>query len=366
MAAGDLATARLHWQMGSWDKLAALEVESPKKGSMSRDKVELLLYKMQGLFVSGAQDKGCDLAKALLEAGVSRRALGAALISGAQSNIARAHLANGKHNRAKASIAAAIAQNPELGEAELVEKLRFENEQRHAAMHQPAASARVPYIDVIGPSGSGKTTLLQALAEQEGLVLLKKPGQEQMKAADASHMMFSFMLEHPRFVQHVADVLQCTPESDKLRQFLENALVRYTSAVPKPGMLHLFDEGFVSRANSLFAYSEGPLNEDAVRKYLRSVPLPAALIVLRVPADLCMERLKTRPKGLPQRMRALNDQEKAAIFQKMKRISDIAGAEMQALGVPAIHFHDGEAISEMAEQVVATIMTGPEQGMSLL
>lgn len=355
MAGGALATARLHWQMGSWDKLAELQVETPQKGSLSRDQVELLLYRMQGLFVSGAVEEGRALAAALRRAGVARRTLAAGLLSGAASSLARARLINGQPAAARQMLASAVALNPEAGDTKQVATLRFEGEQRNVAAHRSAASSRLPYIDVIGPSGAGKTTLLKALAEQEGFVLLKKPGPEQITAADASHMMFSFMLDHSGFVRHVADALQCTPDSDKLHRFLEDALVRYTSAAPIPGALHLFDEGFVCRANSLFAYTDGPLDEGAVRGYLRSAPLPAALIVLRAPPDVCVERLNAKPKGLAQRMRGLNEQERNAILQKMSRIADIAGAEMQTLKVLVVEPDPSATISDISAKVSETI-----------
>ncbi len=349
-----LSTARLYWQMGSWEKLAEMQVEVPQKGSMTRDYVELLLYRMQGLFVSGRIDEGRELAQALSLAGLSCHALGAALVSGAQSNIARAHLANGKSNRAKGSIAAAIAQNPGLGEAELVKRLRFESEQRCIAIRQPATSARLPYIDVIGPSGSGKTTLLQALAEKDGFTILAKPGPGQTKSSTASRMVIRFMLEHPDFVRTVATALKCSRDSERLNQFFERTLSTYVLVEPEAGTRHLFDEGFVCRANSLFAYTDGPLDEDAVREYLQSVPLPAALIVLRTPPDICLERLKSRPKGLPQRMCGLDDQECMEILRKMNRISEVAAEEMHLHSV-IVTCPEGGEVAEMAQTVAAHI-----------
>lgn len=154
---------------------------------------------------------------------------------------------------------------------------------------------------------------------------------------------------------HVADALKFTRDSDKLHQFLEQAFVRYILTTPVPGKYHLFDEGFVCRANSLFAYTEGDLDERAVREYLRSVPLPAKLIVLRAPPDVCLSRLNARAKGLPQRMCGLNEQDRNAILQKMSRIADIASAEMKALNVPVVEPGSSDPISDISAKVSETI-----------
>ena len=139
-----LSTARLHWQTGSWEKLAETKIDIPQIGSMTRDHEEALLYRMQGLFMSGRIDEGRKLAQALTQIGLSRHALSAALISGVQSTIARAHLLNGNINKAKCNIAAAIAQNPEHGETELVVSFRLENEQRLISIRQSLWTAGAP------------------------------------------------------------------------------------------------------------------------------------------------------------------------------------------------------------------------------
>ena len=119
------ATALLNWQMGNWPDLAALPVEPPQTGALSRDQVELLLYKMQGLFVSGAVEKGRELARALLEAGVSRRALVVSLLSGAQSNLARSWQALDEPDRAEGATRVSVDLHPDLGDSDPVVALRL-------------------------------------------------------------------------------------------------------------------------------------------------------------------------------------------------------------------------------------------------
>lgn len=357
MMTATLSTARLHWQLGNWEKLADMQVPPPQRGSVSRDHAELLLYKMQGLFVSGRRDEGRELAGALQEARVSRHALGAALVSGTQSNIARAHLANGKHNRAKASIAAAIAQNPELGEAELVEKLRFENEQRHAAMHQPAASARVPYIDVIGPQGSGKTSLIQALCARDGFAEIEKIRIAGLETTQAAREVFDFLFEYPDFAAILSPSMTDMHDADALRQFLTSTILRYRHAAPRPGTALLFDEGFVCRALS-FAYAP-ELDEALLRRYFRTIPLPTYLIALQLPIDKCIERIEQRPKGYSKRMASLPLSARRMVLERMIRITDIAVEAMVELGVPVIECDARDPMEAIVSATIEAILSQP-------
>lgn len=128
MMAASLATARLYWQMGNWEKLAQMQVDTPQKGSVSRDQVELLLYKMQGLFVSGQIDEGHDFVDTLRRVGVAQKAIAAGLLSGAMSSTARARIMLRDKQRAKAAISLATELNPDCGDSATLTRLRFEQE----------------------------------------------------------------------------------------------------------------------------------------------------------------------------------------------------------------------------------------------
>lgn len=355
MTAPDLSTARLLWQTGDWPALARQPVAIPGRGSATPEQIERALYRLQALSLTGATDEARRLSAALQAGGVSRQALGRALLSGAGSALARARLINGQSDLARHSLARAIALNPEAGDTALVQAMRFENEQRRLAAHHTAPPARLPYIDVIGPSGSGKTTLLKALAKREGLAPLSKPDPSRIAANDASQKMFGFMLAHPEFVRSVSEALASTHESERLKVFLEDVLFRYLSATPVAGTLYLFDEGFVCRANSLFAYADGLLDEDAVRRYLQSIPIPLALVMLQEHPDTCMGRLVTRPKGLPQRMQTMKNHERTQALQKMARISIMAGEALREIGVPVIQISPGMSVEEATERVITAL-----------
>lgn len=354
--AADLTTARLHWQMGSWDKLAELEVESLQTGSMSRDQVELLLYRMQGLFVSGAVDEGHKLARAMSEAGVSRHTLGAALISGAQSNVARARLINGQPAAARQSLASAVALNPDAGDTEQVATLRFVGEQRNLLAHRSAASGRLPYIDVIGPQGSGKTTLIDALCDHDVFAKLKSPQKSENESRKAQ-TLFRFLIDFPGFAGVLSQSIWEMHEGETLLEFLTGVILKYQSAVAQPGRFLLFDEGFVCRAIS-FAYLP-ELEENLLREYYRTIPLPSQLIALRLPLDDCIERIEKRPKGYSKRMVSLPLPARRTVLERMIRITDIAVETMAELGVPVIECDTRDPIDTIVSATIEAILSQP-------
>ncbi len=143
--------------MGDWPALAALSVALPDRGAATPDQIELLLYRLQGLFLTGALDEGRALAVALRAAGLSRPALARALLGGAGSSIARAWLINGQPEAARRSLAAALALNPRAGDATLVERLRFDSESRATAGLQAKARHDLPkdkvFLDCGGYDG---------------------------------------------------------------------------------------------------------------------------------------------------------------------------------------------------------------------
>lgn len=125
---GDVVTARLHWQLGNWDALAAMPADPSLAGRPTSDAIETGIYKAQALFMTGAIEDGRTLIADLRRAGVERRVLMAGLLSGAYGNLARAWMILDHKPRADSAVSAAVALNPEGGEPETVSRLRSERE----------------------------------------------------------------------------------------------------------------------------------------------------------------------------------------------------------------------------------------------
>ena len=172
------ATARLNWQMGNWPDLAALPVDPPEKGALSRAQAELLLYKMQGLFLTGAVDEGRALAVALRRAGVSRRALAAGLLSGAASNAARAWMVLHHRQQAEAALTMAVTLNPEGAEPESVIRLRAGRDEARGADLAAGpewTKRRKLFIDCGGYDGCSVLKFLLTFPEYDAVTFEPNP-----------------------------------------------------------------------------------------------------------------------------------------------------------------------------------------------
>ena len=174
------ATARRNWQAGNWSDLAALQLEPPERGALSRDQIEMQLYKMQGLFLSGALDEGRALAAALRRAGVGRRTLAAGLMSGAASNTARAWMMLHHRRRAESAVSVAITLNPEGGDPATVTHLRLSRESEEAfgsdrATGPMRAQKRKLFIDCGGYDGCSVLKFLLAFPEYDAVTFEPNP-----------------------------------------------------------------------------------------------------------------------------------------------------------------------------------------------
>lgn len=128
MMAESLRRARLLWLLGDWSALARLPMSASDSAVL--EDTEIFLYRLQALAVSGAVRDIRMLVAELRVAGVSRGVLAAALVSGAHSIVARAHLASGRIDAARRYMVAAISFGPEAGDPDLLVNLRLMQEVR--------------------------------------------------------------------------------------------------------------------------------------------------------------------------------------------------------------------------------------------
>jgi len=157
-SAANLATARLLWQLGDWPALLALPAPSSAGGKLTDSGVAIQLMRMEAAFHLGALDEGQALARRLLKSGVDRGRLVAALLGGAQGCLARGWLLMQKEPRATTAMTAAVALNPEGGDAATVAPLRLERERaalEHATGLQlrTVSSKRKLFVDCGGYDG---------------------------------------------------------------------------------------------------------------------------------------------------------------------------------------------------------------------
>ena len=126
-----LATARLQWQLGDWDALAAIEPGAPRSGERAQDRIALLDYLVQGALQTARVDLAREALHALRLAGADRSMLLRSLFSSALNSLGRGWLAAGEIEKAERCVRRSVGLYPGRGEESLVARMRFD-QQAHA------------------------------------------------------------------------------------------------------------------------------------------------------------------------------------------------------------------------------------------
>ncbi len=129
-ATGDvLATIRLHWQAGNWPQInAGTGGGAALKGTPAAREIDL--YRLQALLMAGDVGRGREMAKQLLERGVSAHDMAAALISGAHGSLVRGWLCLGDAGAARRHVLESVASHPAAPEPKIAAALRLRGELR--------------------------------------------------------------------------------------------------------------------------------------------------------------------------------------------------------------------------------------------
>lgn len=85
------------------------------------------------------------------------------------------------------------------------------------------------------------------------------------------------------------------------------------------GDILVFDEGFLQKVITLFAYGEGDVSNNIIEKYLSLIPLPDMVVIVKADFETCCERIKYRDSGPPKRLLDLRDEEIKSFFKKCNK-----------------------------------------------
>ena len=196
-------------------------------------------------------------------------------------------------------------------------------------------------------------------AEEAGWVALRRTGRPgPLRAAKGWHATW-FALEHPLPtwaalsaqvgrpipLRHRYWVLSWFFKTGGLRRFLGHHLAADEAAI--------FDEGLVQRTVMLLTSDRESPSAGALARYLRRLPHPDLLIVLRVPPALCIERLVGRP--LPQRVRDIGPQVLSPFVNHAAEAVDRAVDQARDLGWPLIVIDNAVPLAQVRAPVRAAV-----------
>lgn len=121
----------------------------------------------------------------------------------------------------------------------------------------------------------------------------------------------------------------------------------------------IFDEGFVQGSSSLFlspVISIPEFPESEIIDYLIEIPLPELIVYLDTDIEICIERIKARPKSLPQRF-----EKEAASYKLQDYLANIKDhftfvlENIETMGCKVIRFDNNEGIAASLECLLKDI-----------
>ena len=120
----------------------------------------------------------------------------------------------------------------------------------------------------------------------------------------------------------------------------------------------IIDEGFCSRALSIFGYDYDGINPADIQTYVEQVPAPD--IVICVSASLETRERRLAARGVPLRLKKLNTLQRNAVYRGFEHCLAGVLAGLEARKIPVIHIdNEGtlEDLSRCADTVSAQVFS---------
>ena len=213
------------------------------------------------------------------------------------------------------------------------------------------------YVEFVGPPGSGKSTLRKCLSKKSNCctvedevvslvrsdrspkvlstlfrllprVLIGKRPDDLIRFSGLRMKLLDDFMERYLGVQPFLrdwDSVNCLKNKElALERFLTTAAKYQAIGKEKAKEYCLTDEGFLQKTVSLFL-SPGQTtaaDENLLKAYLLAVPLPQKIVYVFADTTTCYNRMMSRSKGLPVRMKGLNKVEILVFSEIIKRHFD--------------------------------------------
>ncbi len=114
----------------------------------------------------------------------------------------------------------------------------------------------------------------------------------------------------------------------------------------------VLDEGFCSRALSMFGYCAGAADPDKVRAYIAAVPAPDAVICVDAPAQSRAARLAARGR-LPARLKNADAARRAQLERNFEACLAAAAHELAVRGIAVLHVKNDGPLEDCCRELNA-------------
>ena len=127
----------------------------------------------------------------------------------------------------------------------------------------------------------------------------------------------------------------------------------------------VFDEGFAQRTMSVFLSpgAESSPDRTAAARYMEAAPRPDVAVLVEAETSTCMERLRSRPKGLPRRLAGMDQPAFETFlagcrehFRRVAQMMEESGVRMLRVSNDA---SPGEVVTGLADAMVEAIGAFP-------
>jgi thymidylate kinase len=219
-------------------------------------------------------------------------------------------------------------------------------------------------IEIVGPPGSGKSTLAEGLVDA-----LRESGCAVRQSRHLQGSGFSIHSQLAAGVRTLSDVVKLWPYLYRsyaggtalndvrwailLRRVLRHAYARRLGVAtpPEQGLL-ILEPGWQMQLLNGYLFSHKPLSVAEAAQFLTVVPPSDLSVCLSVRADTAMARFEQRPRGLPQRMRQLDENQWQGVIERGNEATRILADQGRALGRAVLQL---DVSSKSPEEVVRDV-----------
>ncbi len=217
-------------------------------------------------------------------------------------------------------------------------------------------------VEIAGPVGAGKSSLVEPLTR--ALVERGAAARTLEHVAPQGRVRrllwsFAFAVRHPRLLARATRAALAAPIPWWHRRIILGLALgvggRLLAAASRAAEDEwvIVDEGLVHRAVNLFAWRHEVPRQDVTR-YLASVPLGEALVIVQSPAEVELERALSR--GLPKRLVGKSPEEVRAFVSRAREVALFAAGVVEGRGGRVLHV-ESTTSPERAASLVADALT---------